>query len=313
MISVSVVIPCYNRAGTIRDAINSVYSQTRAPLELIVVDDASTDDSADVAERAGATVIRRPRNAGNAAARNVGIHAASGDAIAWLDSDDYWEPQHLSIVAALLDAYPEAGVASAAIRLFGTRSEVWYDKPPDEAPRSMLRRAFYSTPIAMITAVVRRDALLAVGGFDESERWAEDFDLWLRLAHRYSFVASREITANYRWHPAQLSAAPVRQWEATYRVRKRFLDAIRETGDKATSSDLSNIFRLRWEEDVQGAWDSDGIEWLRRLVQLGGLVPDLDPSLKRKWTLRSRIPKPALHFIRALRARRATASSHGPL
>ncbi len=298
MLTISVVIPCYNRAHTVGKAIASVHAQTRAPLELVIVDDGSSDASADIAERAGARVIRLEENRGNAAARNVGIQSAAGEVIAWLDSDDYWEPHHLATVAALLDAYPDAAVASAAVRFVGTRSGTWYGAVPAGPPGNVTRQAFCGTVLPMGTAVVRRDALIAIGGFDETERVAVDFDLWLRLSYIHHFVATRDVTANYLWHPGQLSDLPERQWEATYRFRRRALDRMQD-GDFALRADLSEIFRKRWEADLWTAWEQRRTEWLRRLVALAPLVPDVPWTFKWSWTFRSRIPAPAVPLLRA--------------
>jgi glycosyltransferase involved in cell wall biosynthesis len=285
----------------IADAIGSVKAQTRAPVEILVIDDGSTDGSADIAEKSGARVIRLPCNRGNSAARNVGIRASSGDAIAWLDSDDYWEPHHLATVASLLDAYPQAAVASAAVRFLGEECRVWYGNVPDGPPSDVLRPAFYNTAVPMTTSVVRREALLAAGGFEESERCAVDFDLWLRMAMRFQFVATREITANYRLHPGQISANPERQWEATYRFRRSAIDTIMNTGQSALADELSALFRTRWQTDVWAAWDSEDRAWLRRLTGLSALVPGITRSQRRKWLLRSYISPRALHLIRSCR------------
>ena len=303
MLTISVVIPCYNRAGTIAQAVASALRQTQAALEVLVIDDGSTDASAEIAEAAGARVIRLAANGGNAKARNVGIRTASGDAVAWLDSDDYWQPNHLCTVSALLDVYPDAAIASTAIQYIGTRSGNWYGSVPEGSPTSVLRAAFHSTPIPMSTSLVRRDALVSVGGFDESERYAVDFDLWLRLARRYKFVAARELTASYCWHPDQISANPERQWEATYRFRKRVLDDIRSAGEHDLAAELDALFRQRWRDDVQHAWDSDRTLWLRRLLELAPLVPKLPLGLRLKWTLRARALAPVLETVRAFRAR----------
>mgnify|MGYP001556754701 FL=1 len=303
MITISAVITCYNRENTIAEAVASVSAQTRAPLETIVVDDASTDDSVRVAERAGARVVRMPVNRGSAGARNEGIRAASGDAIAWLDSDDYWEPNHLEIVAGLLDRYPEAGVASSAVRRVGAASGTWYCSVPDGPPSDVFRKAFNDWIIPSITTITRRDAIIAAGCFDESERFAVDFDAWLRLARRYRFVASREVTANWRWHDAQLSGSLDLQLEATYRSRSNMLRSITNAGDNELASELSTLFRARWERDVQQAWDDEKTSWLRGLVELAPLVPGLPRPLVRKWAVRSRIPHRLVSVLRAYRGR----------
>lgn len=303
MITISAVITCYNREHTIAEAVASVSAQTRVPLETIVVDDSSTDDSVRVAEQAGARVVRMPVNQGSAAARNEGIRAASGDAIAWLDSDDYWEPNHLEIVAGLLDRYPEAGVASSAVRRVGAASGTWYCSVPDGPPSDVFRNAFNDWIIPSITTITRREAIIAAGCFDESERFAVDFDAWLRLARRCKFVASREVTANWRWHDAQLSGSLNRQLEATYRSRSKMLRDVENANENELASELSALFRARWEHDVQQAWDDDRTPWLRSLIELAPLVPGLPRPLVRKWAIRSRIPHRVVSVVRAYRGR----------
>lgn len=300
MVTVSVIIPCYNRAAMIGDAIASVHAQTRSPLELIVVDDASTDDSADVAERAGARVIRLNENRGNSTARNVGTRVASGDAIAWLDSDDYWEPHHLATVARLLDDHNDAAVANAAVRLVGTRVGTWYGRVPAGPPTIVIREAFYATVTQLTTTIVRREALCAVGGFDETERCSVDFDLLLRLARRYRFVSSREVTANYRWHGAQISTNSETQVRATYRFRRRALDELWRDGEDDLAEELAEIFRQRWAEDLWGAWDQGQTRWLRQLLALAPVVPEAPRALVWKWAFRSRLPAGTVPFLRAV-------------
>lgn len=92
---ISVVIPAYNRADLLAESLTSVFSQTRAPLEVIVVDDASADATAEVANQFPVTLIRHQVNSGNSVSRNTGISAARGELVAFLDSDDLWNPDHL--------------------------------------------------------------------------------------------------------------------------------------------------------------------------------------------------------------------------
>jgi glycosyltransferase involved in cell wall biosynthesis len=314
VINISVVIPVYNRAAMLREALSSVRAQTRAPLETIVIDDASTDETAEVAERAGARVIRLPANRGTAAARNAGMRAAVGDAIAWLDSDDYWEPHHLATLAALLEENPDAAGAGTAAHLVGAKSGIWKGRIPEGPPAIVVREAFKDWLTPTTTTMVRRDALLAVGGFDESERYSEDFDLWLRLARRFRFVASREVTAGVRWHGEQLSANHERQWSAAYKFRHRAIEDIRREGDPALADELAEMFRARWASDVQAAWDEENSAWLEELVRLAALVPDLPTAQRVRWKLRSRIPSNARPFFRVARRimREASQSVKSP-
>lgn len=298
MISISVVIPAFNRAATIGEALSSVRAQTRQPLETIVVDDASTDGTAEVAAREGARVIALRANRGAAAARNEGMRAALGDAIAWLDSDDCWEPSHLAVVAGLLDEYPQAAAASAAVRMVGGRSGIWTGRIPEGPPSMVLREAFRDWLAPTISTVVRRDPLMSVGGYDERERYSEDFDLWLRLARRYRFVASREVTACWRWHSAQLSAQSERQLAAIYKFRIRTIEEIRREGDQSLFDDLSEILKARWVDDVQRAWDTGQPWFLQQLVAMAPRIPDLPATERLRWELRSRIPGSARPLVR---------------
>ena len=300
VISISVIIPAFNRAGIIREALSSVHAQTRSPLETIVIDDASADGTADVAEREGARVIRLEQNRGAAAARNEGIRAARGDAIALLDSDDYWEPHHLATVASLLERHPDAAAAGTAVRFVGTKSGVWKGRIPEGPPTVVVREAFRDWLTPTSSTVVRRDALLSVGGYDESERYSEDFDLWLRLARRFRFVASREITASCRSHADQLSANLERQWLARYKFRLRALEAIRREGDAQLAEELSEILRSHWSNDVQRAWDDGRSVWLKHLVSLAPRIPELPSAQRRRWELRSRIPESARPICQAM-------------
>jgi glycosyltransferase involved in cell wall biosynthesis len=172
---VSVIIPVYNAARYLPAALASVAAQTHAPVEVIVVDDGSTDDSAAVAAQPGVQVLRQA-NAGPAQARNAGLAVARGELIAFLDADDEWLPHKLATQVAYLAAHPEAGYVLCRMRT------VYEDEFTH--PAAFNSAHFAGEPRAPLPSalLVRAATLAAVGPFDVALRAAEDFD-WFARAH----------------------------------------------------------------------------------------------------------------------------------
>lgn len=248
MSRISVVIPCYNGQDYLREALSSVQAQTRSAYEIIVVDDGSTDDSVKIARAHGARVVAQ-NNLGEGAARNAGIRACSGELVASLDADDRWHPHHLATVAGLLDANPDAVGAFGAVQRFGSDTGLVRGCVPPGPPAVMMEEAFREWLHTTISSVVRRDALVDLGGFDEQERSAVDFDLWLRLAKAHKFVATYEVTAEWRMHPAQQSAHQWKQLAAVYRFRRRFIDAL-HAEDDPRGLHFERLFNRVWVKEV---------------------------------------------------------------
>jgi glycosyltransferase involved in cell wall biosynthesis len=187
----SVVIPAYNTADTLGEAINSVLAQTRQDFEIVVVDDGSSDDTAMVAEGFTDRRVRvyRQENAGPSAARNRGIAQAVGEYVGWLDSDDLWLPNYLAEMGQALEENPRAGFAythswilDASGRFRSVPTGAWHRPstpvlPRDQFVAELLQECFVSDP------TIRRTALEQVGGYDESISHGEDWEMWLRLAN----------------------------------------------------------------------------------------------------------------------------------
>ena len=271
---ISVVIPCYNREQYLGEALSSIRRQTRPVDEVIVVDDCSTDGSQSVARRFGAVVLQTPNNSGPALARNIGAEAAKGDLIAWLDADDYWDPNHLEVVAGLLDTFPDAAVAFSAVRLVGSRaSEGPWRYPSSGKPESVFWDCLKGTIVPGMSPVTRREAYLGVGGSDPDIRVAPDFDLWLRLSRHHLFVNTQEVTSNYRWHGDQISSAPDAQLRSVYASRWRYLQSSRSAGDEDFSKTLASRMAEIWDCDLFNAMSARDLAQVRTLLSLRRLVP----------------------------------------
>lgn len=212
METVSVIIPTYNRADLISQAIDSVLAQTVPAHEIIVADDGSTDDTAAVVAAYGDRVryLALPHRGQPAATRNAGIRTATGSLLAFLDSDDCFLPDKLAQQIAVLAQTPAAGVVYSNGHYFRTTPAEPVGRVLDGLPTpsgwvfgELLAGNFLAPPVVL----VRRRALDVAGLFDESPACVavEDFDLWLRLAALTPFVYAPGDVAAIRRHASGIS------------------------------------------------------------------------------------------------------------
>jgi glycosyltransferase involved in cell wall biosynthesis len=213
---VSVVVPAYNCADYIGDALRSIFAQTYGPLEVIVVDDGSTDDTAKTIETFPQIAYVRQENGGPSRARNAGIRRASAPYIAFLDADDLWTPSKLSEQVAIMLSHPEAGLVFGDMRNFSSPD---HQEPTMFEKYRLTREYFGGVPlvagalakllamnfIPTGTVLTRREVLLDVGPFDEGLRQAEDWDLWMRIALRYPIAYTSSTVMLRRLHAANSS------------------------------------------------------------------------------------------------------------
>jgi len=202
---VSVIMPVFNGSATIGEALESLEAQTYRDFEVVVVDDGSTDDTAEICRgRPGLRLIDQG-NRGTAAARNVGIRAARGELIAFLDQDDLWSPGRLAAQVPILEDEADVGLVFSNFEAFGDLSEHKGKRFDDAkvAERISEGRAFASlfrkNLIHPATVLVRRACLDEVGLFDESI-YFEDYDLWLRIARRFPIRYVPAPLASVRHH-----------------------------------------------------------------------------------------------------------------
>jgi glycosyltransferase involved in cell wall biosynthesis len=216
---VSVVIPTFNRRRFIGSAIDSALAQTYAPIEIVVVDDGSTDGTAElIRERyAGDRRVQYhwQINQGQAIARNAAIREARGEVVAFLDSDDLWNPDKLEKQMPLMIRAPAVQIVHGGCSLVDESGRWVKDHVPARETGvnvgHILGALVYLNRISCLTAVVRKEAIERVGGFNPGARLAAcalDWDLWLRIACHGSVDYIPETLAKYRVHPGN-SEVPV--------------------------------------------------------------------------------------------------------
>ena len=217
-LTISVIVPVYNGAATLAEALDSIACQTHPPQEIIVVDDGSTDDTARVA--AGFPQVRYVYqvNRGVAAARNVGLELAQGDVVAYLDADDVWSDGKLAVQMAQLAAQPEAEIVQGRLQMVAACPRVAGRLQPE--PLSPPWQGTY-----LGAALIRRAAFARVGGFDETLAQCEDLDWFLRAreAGRLA-LAHPEVVLYYRRHGQNLSLRSPQANQFLLRALKKSLD-----------------------------------------------------------------------------------------
>lgn len=225
---VSVVIPVFNQARYVAEAIESVLAQTYPSVETIVVDDGSTDGTSDIAMGYGPRIAYlRQDNAGAAAALNRGIQMASGDLIGWLSSDDVYLPAKLQRQVDVLNRLPEVNAVYTDFLLIDAGGEVIKTvRSPYFADRNeFIRKMILDNFVNGSSILVRRAALLEAGGFDPQMTYHADANMWLRMLKRGAFAHIPEILLKYRTH----AGAASRNVAGMHMYRYIYFDKIWET------------------------------------------------------------------------------------
>lgn len=200
---VSVIIPCYNHAHFLGEAIDSVLSQTYSPIEVIIVDDGSTDEIAQIiVERPGVRYMRQD-NRGLAPARNAGLSHSQGDYLLFLDADDRLLPNAIATGVQALEARKDCAFVFGSFRTIGTKkglSSLPRDQNYDY--EELLKCNFIANPGSVL---YNRWVFSHVGGFDESNSPAADYDLYLRVAREFPIFCHHQPVVEYRKHQDNMS------------------------------------------------------------------------------------------------------------
>jgi glycosyltransferase involved in cell wall biosynthesis len=293
MLEVAAIIPTYNSEKYIGEAIRSVLAQTHRVSEIIVVDDGSTDQTQAVVKAFDSDVrlLVNPVNKGPGFSRNLGVAHSTAPIIAFLDSDDVWNSDHIARKHKLLIRYPEIPLVFGPRVGFGLKSEVWPTTELEQknAPFDFLPAQLGGGIVQTSTIVMRKKAFEEIGGFDDIVRYrhgrrvqAEDLDLTLKLSYHYPFVADDMATVKYRHHDEQSSTLVLDQLLINYEYRLRFLKTLSPQQRQAerVGQGVSKMLH-RWERMLQGYWDQ---RKLQDLIQ--SLIFGLKNNLLRRETLR---------------------------
>jgi glycosyltransferase involved in cell wall biosynthesis len=284
---ISVIVPCYNAAPYVEEAVESALRQSYADVELIVVDDGSTDGSSDILQRLAAdhadrmSLIYQNRE-GPFAARNRALAHARGNFIAFLDADDLWDKNALQRMHEALDT-AQADIAycgwqNVGVAATDTRPNI----PPDFDAATAAGHFLDRCPWPINSALIRRQLVDALRGFSERAPTAMDYDLWLRmLARQPRFVRVPEVLAFFRRYPR--GDAHIPRWRQVFdavAVRRDFARNHPELVARLTSAHLNALiydpllreaYRCHWRNDTESARRLFRRAWRKSDWKLGDL------------------------------------------
>jgi glycosyltransferase involved in cell wall biosynthesis len=265
---ISVVMPCYNAARYVAEAVESVMRQTYGPVELIVVDDGSTDDSVAVVQEQtrkhpGRITLLYTSRLGPYPARNLGLKHCHGKLIAFLDADDWWLPETLEKLYSTLSAHA-VDLAYCGWQNVGEGviSEPYV--PPEYEAADPVAAFVRTCPWPIHAALVKKELVDKLGGFSERRFSSMDYDFWLRvLAHTRRIKLVPEVLAFYRWHGSgQVSAVKWRQVLDALTAQKDFIAAnpalvrhlpATKVRDLTEGQVLRQAYRAFWKRDLPSA------------------------------------------------------------
>ncbi len=205
---ITVIIPLYNKEAEIERTVRSVLGQRTLPKEVIVVDDGSTDRSAEIIGRIGDPLIRliRQENRGVSAARNRGLREATTPWVALLDGDDTWREGYLEEICRLMERYPGCGAYATGFEILNRGELTPANCPTSEGPVDFFREAMRRYVLIPSTTTLNRELVLSLGAFPEGMRMGEDQHLWTRLARTAAVAFSPKCEVIYSRSASNRSA-----------------------------------------------------------------------------------------------------------
>lgn len=321
--AVTVIITTYNRAELLQETLRSVAAQSYKDYEVIVVDDGSTDNTAQVISVAGMDVrYIWQSNAGPTIAKNRGMAMAAGEYIAHLDSDDVWMPDHLSECVGALEAHPEVDLVFSDVRRFADDS-VWHDSFFARHPRiyalpgltreghmgilrdGSWRELLKETYIFMGAVVMKHEIYQKMGGFDERLVHCEDWEYWMRIARTYTLGFVDRPSLLIRDHNGNISGNRGKQISGEIRVLELVRDECQELDEEVLRTIREELRRRNFDAGYQffdqgdlrnarkrfwASWQMDGASLRTAAYLLASCCPiaAVEMGRKVKQSLRTR-------------------------
>lgn len=301
---VSIVIPCYNQGRYLGEAIESARNQRHSNVEVMVVDDGSTDDAAPVAAAYQGIRYLHQQNSGTAVARNRGLSESRGEFVIFLDADDRLLPDAVARGVEYFGRHPDTAFVSGHVRLIDADGTPTGLQAPDHEPASyvaLLRWNYIWTPG---TVMYRRTVLDAIGTFDPSAGGSADYDLNIRIARRLAVACHHHPVLEYRQHDANMTRDSAHMLRSAVSVRRREKKFARGRGDtreawraglKAVQADYGGQLITRIKADlIAGRWwpTARGLLCLLRYYPAGlammGAPREWPKLVTRRWRMTPR-------------------------
>jgi len=281
---VSVVIPCYNQARFLGEAIESVLAQSYPHVEIVVVDDGSSDNTAQVAARYAGVRYLRQNNQGLSAARNSGVRHSSGSYLVFLDADDRLLPTALEAGLTCLKTHPMCAFVAGHYREISFDGSLLHEPEPHgvrgDYYATLLQRNF----IAMhATLMYQRIPFEAAGGFDTDLKACEDYDLYLRIARKFPIYCYDQLVAEYRRHGTNMTGNAALMFTSILAVLRRQWKYVKWEGKRYRSAYKTG---LKYGQEFYGAQVVEEVrmhlqahEWPQTLREMGMLLRYYPPGL----------------------------------
>jgi glycosyltransferase involved in cell wall biosynthesis len=265
MPTISVVIPAYNAESTILETISSVQQQTLSDVELIVINDGSTDRTPELLHTIKDSRLRifSYENGGLCVARNRGISHATGEFISFLDADDLWTPDKLELQLAALQQHPDAGVAYSWTYFMDEKegSRSFHPCEPVFIEGKVYAELLVKNFIASGSNVlIRRQAVESVGEFDPKCEGTADWDYWLRLATNWSFVVVPELQVFYRRSSGSMSSKVEKMKKEALIVLEKAYQAAPQNFQHLKKKSLAWIYQYCTDSYLRHSTDMKGIQ-----------------------------------------------------